>query len=296
MKLNNLTPKEEKVIVHKGTEPPFSGEYDNFFKEGTYVCKRCGFPLYKSENKFNSGCGWPSFDSEIKWAVKKIPDPDRKRTEIVCANCGAHLGHVFLGEGFTPKNIRHCVNSISLKFILKENQEAAVFGGGCFWCIEAAFKNIRGVLEVVSGYAGGAKENPTYEDVSSGKTGHAEVVKINYDPKTVSYEDLLGIFFIIHDPTTLNQQGSDVGHQYRSIILYTSDKQKKSVEKYIEKLEKEKIYDRPIVTEIKPLIKFYPAEEYHQNFLTKHKEAPYCKVVISPKLKKLREKFKNFMR
>ncbi len=123
MKLNKLTKEEERVIVQKGTETPFTGEYDNNFRAGTYICRRCEAPLYKSESKFDAGCGWPAFDEEIKGAVKRIPDPDGQRIEIQCANCGAHLGHVFIGEGFTKKNVRHCVNSISMKFIPKDDKK-----------------------------------------------------------------------------------------------------------------------------------------------------------------------------
>ena len=142
MKFNPLTPEEEKVIIHKGTEAPFSGEYDNFYKDGIYVCRRCDAPLYGSENKFDARCGWPSFDEEIPKAVKRNPDSDGVRSEISCAFCGAHLGHVFIGEDLTPKNTRHCVNSISMKFVPKKELETAYFGGGCFWCVEAAFNII----------------------------------------------------------------------------------------------------------------------------------------------------------
>lgn len=296
MKLNKLTPEEEKIIINKGTEAPFSGKYDNFFEEGTYVCRRCSSPLYDSKNKFDAHCGWPSFDDEIKGAVKKTLDADGERTEISCVHCGAHLGHLFLGEKMTPKNARYCVNSISMKFIPKNKQERAVFGGGCFWCTEAVFKMIRGVLSVEPGYAGGAKESPSYEDVSSGSTGHAEVIGINFDPEAVSYEDLLSVFFYTHDPTSLNRQGNDIGTQYRSIILYASEKQKQAAELYLEKLEKSRAYANKIVTQIKPLKEFYPAEDYHKNYFEKNQTAPYCQVVIAPKVAGAREKFESLLK
>ncbi|MEK9154870.1 MAG: bifunctional methionine sulfoxide reductase B/A protein [Patescibacteria group bacterium] len=300
MELNPLTPEEEKVIVHKGTEPPFIGEYDKHFESGVYVCRRCNAPLYRSKDKFDAHCGWPSFDDEIKDAVKKIPDPDGIRTEIICANCGAHLGHVFIGEGHTSKNIRHCVNSVSLKFIPKKESEnkteTAFFGSGCFWCAEAVFKMIKGVISVKSGYSGGSKENPQYEEVSGEKTGHAEVVKIEYDPKIISYEDLLDIFFYVHDPTSLNRQGDDIGHQYRSIILFVSERQKQAAEKIIKELEETKEYLKPIITELKQFEKFYEAENYHQNYYEENAGAPYCQLVISPKLERLKEKYKKFLK
>lgn len=173
--------------------------------------------------------------------------------------------------------------------------ETAVFGGGCFWCLEASFAKLKGVGSVISGYAGGVKLDPTYEEVSSGQTGHAEVVKIEYDPIEISFEDLLTVFFAMHNPTTLNRQGADAGTQYRSIILYTSEDQKKESEAFIKKLSAEKVFDQPIVTEIKPLEKFYPAEEYHQRYFEKNPSQAYCQIHISPKVAKLREKFGELM-
>lgn len=169
--------------------------------------------------------------------------------------------------------------------------EVAVLGGGCFWCLDAAFSRIQGVESVVAGYSGGNVSNPTYEQVSSGSTGHAEVVKITYDPKIISYEDLLHIFFVIHDPTTLNRQGSDIGPQYRSIIFYLNEKQDKISENVIGELDKEQIYNDPIVTESVPLEKFYPAEDYHQKYFEKNPDQAYCQIIIAPKLSKLREKY-----
>ncbi len=296
---NKLTQEEEKVIIKKGTESPFVGEYDDHFEKGVYLCRRCNSFLYKSEDKFNAGCGWPSFDDEIDKAVKRIPDKDRTRTEIICSDCGAHLGHVFTGEKLTLKNTRHCVNSLSLRFIplsFKENQKnEIVLGGGCFWCLDAAYRMIKGIDKVISGYAGGEKNKPNYEEVQSGNTGHAEVVKLAYDPQVISFKKILEIFFSLHDPTTANRQGSDMGEQYRSIILYQVWNQKEEAESFIAEMENKKVFKDPIVTELVPLITFYPAEDYHQNYYTKNPDKPYCQQVIDPKVKKTKDDFQDLI-
>lgn len=298
MQTNQLTEEEKKVIEEKGTEAPFSGKYDEFNEEGVYLCRRCGAPLYRSEDKFDAHCGWPSFDAEVPGAVKRVLDKDGVRTEITCERCGAHLGHVFEGEQLTQKNVRHCVNSISMEFVAKNSRnfrEKAYFGGGCFWCTEATFQNLRGVLRVLPGYAGGEKENPTYEEVSTGQTGHAEVIEVEYDSSQISFEILLHVFFAVHDPTTLNRQGADVGTQYRSAIFYTNETQKEVAENFIKKLEAEHYFDKPIVTEIKPLPKFYQAEDSHKDYFKNHPEAAYCQLVIAPKIDKLVAKFKDLL-
>lgn len=277
MKFKKLTPEEERVILHKGTEAPFTGKYENFYEKGTYVCKQCGAPLFRSDNKFDAHCGWPSFDDEIPGALKKIPDADGMRTEIQCANCGAHLGHVFTGEGFTPKDTRFCVNSVSLDFIpaeTKEKQlETAIFAGGCFWGVEYYMKKEKGVISVISGYTGGHKDNPTYEEVCSGKTGHYEAVKITYDPKVTNYEKIARLFFEIHDPTQWNHQGPDYGEQYRSAVFYQDENQKEITEKLISEL-KSKGYK--VVTEVKKAGKFWEAENYHQDYYDRKGTLPYC--------------------
>ena len=173
--------------------------------------------------------------------------------------------------------------------------ETAIFGGGCFWCTEAIFNKIKGVTSVVSGYAGGTMKNPSYYDVSDGTTGHAEVVKVEFDPAVISYEQLVDIFFHTHNPTTLNKQGADVGTQYRSVIFYTDYKQKETVKKVRDGLQKEE-FEEPIVTEIDKLYEFYDAESYHQKYFDKNAEAPYCQLVISPKLKYLEEKYKDLLK
>lgn len=169
----------------------------------------------------------------------------------------------------------------------KNNYEIAVFGGGCFWCTEAVFAYLGGVITVLPGYSGGVIPNPTYEQVSGGNTGHVECTKVEYDPAVISYEQLLKAFFETHDPTTLNRQGNDVGTQYRSVIFYTNDKQKESASNFIKKLEQEGIYENKIVTTIEPLGQFYVAEDYHQKYYENHKDAPYCQLIIAPKLEKL---------
>jgi peptide methionine sulfoxide reductase msrA/msrB len=272
-----LTPFEESVIIHRSTEAPFSGEYVDEFSEGVYCCRQCGTPLYRSENKFHSGCGWPSFDAEIEGAVERRPDPDGNRTEIVCAVCGGHLGHVFEGEGFTPLDTRHCVNSVSLVFVPAENVETAVFAGGCFWGVEYQFQQVDGVLEATSGYSGGSVEEPSYSDVCSGTTGHAEAVKVVFDNREVSFEDLARLFFEIHDPTTVDRQGVDVGNQYRSAIFYTSDQQRDTAEELVGIL-RDRGYD--VVTQLEPLEDFWPAEEYHQDYIVRNDAQSRCHVRI----------------
>jgi peptide methionine sulfoxide reductase msrA/msrB len=278
MKYNNLTPEEEYVILHKGTERPWTGEYLNNKATGTYTCKRCDAPLFKSEDKFDSHCGWPSFDDEIKGAVLRIPDADGIRTEIVCAKCGAHLGHVFLGEGFTSKDTRHCVNSISMNFIpdtqkVKPETDTAIFAGGCFWGVEYYMQQKDGVKSVESGYIGGTKDHPTYKEVCTGTTGHAEAVQIVFDPSKVTYEELARLFFEIHDPTQVNRQGPDIGLQYRSEVFYLNDEQKKIVENLIAIL-KNKGYK--VSTKVTKATTFWPAEEYHQDYYDHKGTLPYC--------------------
>lgn len=171
--------------------------------------------------------------------------------------------------------------------------ETATLAGGCFWCTEAIFKRLKGVISVTSGYAGGKVENPSYEQVCSGETGHAEAIQIEFDSKQISYERLLEVFFHLHDPTTLNQQGGDVGAQYRSAIFYHSDGQKKTAEKVKEKIESQRTYSNRIVTEITPFANFYAAEDYHQDYYAKNKSAPYCRLIIDPKIAKLMKEYKD---
>ncbi len=279
MAYHQLTKEEEDIIIRKGTEKPFSGKYYAHTAKGTYLCKRCDAPLYQSEDKFDANCGWPSFDDEIPGAVKRQLDADGKRTEILCAHCGAHLGHVFHGEGFTAKNVRHCVNSLSMNFLSAETkklkQQRAYFAGGCFWGVEFYFEKDKGVVSVTSGFMGGHKKNPSYVEVCAGNTGHAETVEIVFDPAQTSFEELATLFFEIHDPTQLNHQGPDVGEQYRSAIFYVDKIQKAIAEKLMAKL-KQRGYE--VVTELKKAGEFWPAEDYHQHYYEKTGKKPYCHI------------------
>jgi peptide methionine sulfoxide reductase msrA/msrB len=306
-----LTPEEERVIVRKGTEAPFTGKYDNFSERGTYICRRCGAPLYRSSDKFDSHCGWPSFDDEIPGAVRRVPDPDGSRTEIECANCGAHLGHVFLGEELTAKDTRHCVNSLSLQFVPEKpanaaapapaaasaapgvdppaadpeknapptvaapTTETAIFAGGCFWGVEYRLKRAPGVVSIRVGYTGGHTERPTYAQVCTGTTGHAEAVEVLFDLTKTTYEAVARRFFEIHDPTQVDRQGPDVGLQYRSVVFYKNDEQRQTAEKLIGLLKAKGLH---VATKVEPAATFWPAEAYHQDYYDLRHEEPYCHI------------------
>jgi len=265
-----------KVVCQKSTERPFSGEYNDLTLAGTYLCRQCGLALFRSKTKFHSGCGWPSFDQEIQNAVKRKIDSDGMRTEILCARCDAHLGHVFQGEGLTILNTRHCVNSLSLDFVDDlhiEDTEEAILAGGCFWGVEYYLKKLFGVLKVESGYTGGQTLNPTYDDVCRGNTGHFEAVRVLYDPLKLNYETLIKYFFEIHDPTQANGQGPDIGLQYQSAIFYYDNAQKEIAVQLSELLKALKFN---IKTQILPVSIFWRAEDYHQNYYQKTNKEPYC--------------------
>ena len=275
MEYNKLTPEEEYVILRKGTERSFTGKFNDHYENGIYICRQCNNPLYRSESKFKSGCGWPSFDDEITGAIKRETDADGRRIEILCNNCDGHLGHVFQGEGLTPKNIRHCVNSISMDFIPGETLGRAIFASGCFWGTEYFLNKAEGVLAATSGYIGGHKDNPTYKEVCTGNTGHAEAVEVIFDPQKTNYETLTKLFFETHDPTQVNRQGPDIGTQYRTEIFYTSDQQKEIAEKLISQL-RDKGFD--VATKVTKATTFWDAEFYHQDYYDNKGTLPYCHI------------------
>lgn len=299
-----LTPEQYRITQECGTERPFDNAYWNYKEAGIYVDIVSGEPLFSSLEKYDSGSGWPSFTKPIdKEHIQERPDTSHgmTRTEIRSSKAGSHLGHVF-PDGPGPEGLRYCVNSASLRFIpvskldvegygefkklfSKEDEtrsEAskelarATLAGGCFWGIEELIRSLPGVVETTVGYTGGDLKNPTYEDVKTGKTGHAEAVQILFDPKKISYEEVLRFFFRLHDPTTLNRQGNDRGTQYRSAIFVHNDEQRKIAERIRKEVDESKKWSSKVVTTIEEAKTFYSAESYHQDYLQKNSGGYTC--------------------
>ncbi len=222
-KTASLTPDARHIICDKSTEAPHTGVYNDVVTMGSYLCRRCGLALFRAHSQFSAGCGWPSFDGEVIKAVKRLPDPDGRRTEILCCRCDGHLGHVFIGEYLTEKNCRYCVNSLAIDYVndstVLDTGEALV-AGGCFWGVDYYLRRIPGVLHVEVGYSGGKAVKPTYEEVCRGDTGHYEVARVIFDVAKTDYTMVLKRFFEIHDPTQRTGQGPDLGFQYQSAVFY----------------------------------------------------------------------------
>ncbi|HOW59838.1 MAG TPA: bifunctional methionine sulfoxide reductase B/A protein [Candidatus Omnitrophota bacterium] len=301
-----LTPEQYRIMRQNGTETAFQNAFWNNKKPGIYVDAISGEPLFSSTDKFDSGTGWPSFFQPIE-KNNAIEKPDSSygmdRMEVRSQKSNSHLGHVF-PDGPKPTGLRYCINSASLQFIPSEDLEKkgygqytylfskkdppktdskkmtqiAVFGAGCFWGVQSTFENLPGVLKTTVGYTGGTVKNPTYEQVCTHTTGHAEAVQIEFDPSKISYEKLLDLFWSIHDPTTLNRQGPDVGNNYRSVIFYQNAEQEKTARVLKEKLQRSGKFHNPVVTEISPAKEFYKAEEYHQQYYQKKGLKPICRL------------------
>ena len=268
---SELNAEERDVIVNKVTEEPFSGKYNNHFDAGVFICRACKNPLYESNSKFDSGCGWPSFDDEISGSISRHKDLSggRERIEICCNKCGGHLGHVFYGEKITHKDTRHCVNSLSIQFKKYNKLSKIYFGAGCFWTVEAIFSNIKGIYMCQSGYMGGDIINPKHNNLRLGNTNHIEVVEIYFDEEIISLDSLLEIFWNNFDPTNLNRRDTDLGSQHRFSVFYNTDDQKESVFNSLNSIKKK--WNQTIDAQIKKSQDFFRAEEHHQHYFMKNK-------------------------
>ena len=272
-----LSPDRYRVLREHGTERPFTGELLAEVRDGWYVCHACGLPLFRSDAKFESHCGWPSFHTPAAMAnIRTVLDTSHgmRRVEILCARCGGHLGHVF-EDGPQPTGLRYCVNSLSLDFKpglpkAPPRTDTAVFAAGCFWGVEKVFYETPGVLSTEVGFTGGHVEHPTYKQVCTGATGHAEAVQVVFDPARVTYRQLAELFFLTHDPTTLNRQGPDFGEQYRSAVFWKDEEQRKVAAEVRDSLQAKRAWDGKAVTEFVHAGTFWKAEDYHQKWFLTH--------------------------
>lgn len=273
-KTASLMPNTRNVICNKATERPTHSNIAA--SEGSYLCRRCGLALFRGNSQFSASCGWPSFDDNIVSTISEVPDNDGVRTEICCMRCDGHLGHVFTGEYFTPKNKRFCVNACAIDFVADSavvDTNEAILAGGCFWGVEYYMKQLPGVLMVESGYSGGRIDNPSYQQICDGNSGHMEVVRVIFDVAKTTYRDVLKQFFETHDPTQQNGQGPDIGEQYQSAVFYHNDEQRAIADALIMELAS---YGYQVVTSVRAADIFWPAEDYHQNYYAKHHKTPYC--------------------
>lgn len=274
----SLTPQQKQILHDKGTETAFTGNYIDSEQRGSYLCRQCGLALFRADTQFIASCGWPSFDEHLAHNVKQLPDIDGRRIEIVCTRCAGHLGHVFTGEGYTDKNKRYCVNSVSIEYVADQtvlDTEEAILAAGCFWGVQYLLDQCDGILLTEVGYTGGEQQQPSYEDVCAKPTGHLEAVRVVFDSAKTTYQDIIRLFFEIHDFTQSNGQGPDIGSQYLSAIFYYNEQQKQIAQTVISEL-KDMHYN--VATKLYPVTTFWQGEAYHQLYYQKNGKQPYCHV------------------